>query len=82
VRRRTAGELAALADGTLAVQKHAAVMRRVRRSARLSRALEQQRFAVEVVRSLADPAPARLRAWTERASSNAAAVQDREGAVE
>lgn len=82
MRRRTAGELAALADGTLAAQKHAAVMRQVRRSATLSRALEQQRFAVELVRSLTDPAPAKLHAWTERATSDAAAAQGRHGAVE
>ena len=33
------------------------------RSPELSRALEQQRFAVNLVRSLADPAPSSLRAW-------------------
>jgi hypothetical protein len=82
VRRNAAAELAALADGTLPVHKHAAVMGRVRGSASLSRALEQQRFAVEVVRSLTDPAPARLRAWLDRACWDAAAVQGRQGAVE
>ncbi len=40
--------LAALADGTIARHEGAAVMRRVRRSPRRSRAPEQQRFAVEV----------------------------------
>jgi len=81
VRRHSAGELAALADGTLAGHEAAAVMRQVRRSPRLSRALEQQRFAVEVVRSLTDPAPAKLRVWLERACSEASAEQRRQGAV-
>jgi hypothetical protein len=81
VRRPATRELAALADGTLAAQKHATVMRHVRRSPRLSRALEQQRFAVELLRSLTDPAPARLRVWLERACSEASAGQPRQDAV-
>jgi hypothetical protein len=81
VRRRSTGELAALADGTLAGHEGAAVMGRVKRSPRLSRAFEQQRFAVEVVRSLTDPAPAMLRVWLARACSEASAEQHRQGAV-
>jgi hypothetical protein len=77
VTRRAAADLAALADGTLAVQNRAAVMKRVTRSISMSRALDQQRLAVSVVRSLTDPAPARLRAWVERACSDTTAVQDR-----
>lgn len=66
MRRATARALAALADGTLPRPKRAALLRRVARSAKASRALEDQRFAVEVVRSLADPAPARLRELLEQ----------------
>lgn len=80
MRQNAAAQLTALADGTLSVHKHPAVMRRVRRSASLSRALQQQRFAVEVVRSVTEPPPAGLRAWLDRACSDAAAVQGRHGA--
>jgi pyridoxamine 5'-phosphate oxidase family protein len=67
MRGRTERTLAALADGTLAAVERGPLLRRVRRSARLSRALEEQLSAVEIVRSLAHPAPARLREWAERA---------------
>jgi hypothetical protein len=67
VSRRTARAIAALADGTLPVNRREALLRRVSRSAGLSRALEQQLLAVAAVRSLADPAPASLRALVEGA---------------
>jgi len=82
VSRRTARALAALADGTLPPHKRKALLRRVARSAKLSRALERQRLAVDAVRSLADPAPARLRAWVERATSEARAKPNQQDARE
>ena len=47
MRRRTAQVLATLADGTLPPPKREIVLRRVRRSAKLSRALHHQSFAIE-----------------------------------
>jgi hypothetical protein len=81
VRRRTARALTALADGTLPPQRRELLLRRVTRSSRLSRALAQQVLAIDVVRSLANPAPAGLRAWVERASREALA-SGRRGGVE
>jgi hypothetical protein len=81
VRQHGTRELAALADGTLAARRHATLMRQVRRSPGLSRALKQQWLAVELLRSLTDPAPARLRVWLERACSDAATGEGRQGAV-
>jgi len=61
--------LTSLADGTLPPWRRAAVRRSVARSAELARALEQQRFAVAVVRAQRDPAPHRLRVWLASAAS-------------
>ena len=64
--QRTARVLAALADGTLPSGRHAAILRRVGRSTALARALDQQLFAVALIRSLSNPAPAALRTWVEQ----------------
>jgi hypothetical protein len=69
VTRRTARAIAALADGTLPVNRREALLTRVTRSAELSRALEQQLLTVAIVRSLADSAPASLRALVDGAGT-------------
>ena len=66
MRRRTERDLAMLADGALPPRRRDALLRKVTRSARLSSALEAQRFAVAVVRARQDPAPPRLRARVDR----------------
>jgi hypothetical protein len=71
VTRRTARALTALADGTLPQHRRDALQRRVTRSTELSRALEAQRLALEVVRPRRDLAPPGLRAWVERATRKA-----------
>ena len=71
MRRRTARALTALADGTLPPRRRDALRWRVAQSAELSRALEAQRLAREVVRARRDPAPPGLRTWVERATRKA-----------
>src|SRR5205823_759304 len=66
VRRRTARQLTALVDGSLQPERRAAVLWRVWASPKPTRALEEQRFALEIVRELSTPAPASLRSWLER----------------
>jgi anti-sigma factor RsiW len=75
MRRRTARDLSALADGSLPAERRDALLRRIAASPRLARALEQQRFAVDVVRGLTPPAPTALRAWVRQAVREAAATR-------
>jgi anti-sigma factor RsiW len=63
VRRRTACQLTALADGSLPPELRGALIRRVAASPQLMRALARQRLAVAAIRGLANPAPASLRSW-------------------
>jgi hypothetical protein len=65
--RRTERALTMLADGTLPPRRREVLLRKVARSAELSRALDAQRFAIAVVDTRRDPAPPGLRAWVERA---------------
>lgn len=67
MRRRTARDLAALADGSLPEDRREAVLRRVSASPRLARALRQQLIAIEAIRRLETPAPIELRERIERA---------------
>ena len=60
MRRRTARDLAALADGTLQAERREALLRRVSKSSRLARALESQLIAVDAIRRVQAPAPAEL----------------------
>jgi hypothetical protein len=61
--------VAALADGSLPSQRKPEVMRRLETSPRLQAALKRQRFAATTVRSVAQPAPATLRARVEDQSA-------------
>lgn len=61
MRLRTAHELAALADGTLAPERRPALLRRISRSPKLARQLKQQLLAIQAVRQLDARAPANLR---------------------
>ena len=61
MRRRTARDLSALADGSLPQDRRDALLRRVSESPRLARALEQQLIAIEAIRRLDAPAPTELR---------------------
>jgi hypothetical protein len=74
VRRRTARELSALADGTLLPKRREPLLRRVSASPKLARALKQQLIAIEAIRRLDTPAPTELReriqGATREASSN------------
>jgi anti-sigma factor RsiW len=67
VRRRTARDLSALADGSLPRERREAVLRRVSASPRLARALTQQLIAIEAIRRLDTHAPADLREQIEDA---------------
>ena len=75
MRRRTARELTALADCSLAPERRQALLARIARSAKLARALEEQRFAIAAVRGLTVRAPDGLRAWVERATREASAAR-------
>ncbi|MGN6171019.1 MAG: hypothetical protein ACTHQQ_23030 [Solirubrobacteraceae bacterium] len=61
MRRRTARDLCALADGTLRGDRRDALLGRVSSSPRLARALKSQLIAVEAVRRLDTHAPTALR---------------------
>jgi anti-sigma factor RsiW len=71
VRRRTARELTALADGTLPPERRDAVLRRVSASPKLARALNQQLVAIEAIRRLDTPAPTDLRERIHRQAHEA-----------
>jgi anti-sigma factor RsiW len=74
MRRRTARELTALADGTLPPKRREPLLRRVSASPKLARALKQQLIATEAIRRLDTPAPPRLHQRIQRAT--------REGSLE
>jgi hypothetical protein len=71
VRRRTARELTALADGTLLPNRRTPLLRRVSASPKLARALAQQLLAIEAIRRLDGPAPTELRERIQRATREA-----------
>jgi hypothetical protein len=71
VNRRTARELTALADGTLAAQHRIAVLRRIAASPTLAQALAQQILAVEAIRRLDTRAPTQLRERSQRGTRDA-----------
>jgi hypothetical protein len=75
VRRRTARELTALADGTLPLERREALLRRVSASPKLARALKQQLIVIEAIRRLDTPAPTELRERIRRAIREARATQ-------
>jgi hypothetical protein len=75
MRRRTARDLTALADGTLPEERCGALLDRVLISPELARALEQQLIAVEAIRRLDTPAPSELRDRIGRAIHEARATQ-------
>ena len=75
MRRRTARNLAALADGTLPPERREALLRQVSASPELARALKQQLVALEAIRRLDTPAPAELRERIQRATREACATQ-------
>jgi hypothetical protein len=68
MRRRTARDLTALADGTLSPRRREPLLRRVSASPKLARALKQQLIAIEAIHRLDMPAPTALREWIQRAS--------------
>lgn len=67
MRRRTARDLTALADGTLPPKRREPLLRRVSTSPRLARSLKQQLIAIEAIRRLDTPAPAELHQRIQRA---------------
>jgi anti-sigma factor RsiW len=67
VRRRTARDLTALADGTLPPQRREALLRRVSASPKLAREVKQQLVAIEAIRRLDTPAPTELRERLQQA---------------
>lgn len=67
MRRRTARDLTALADGSLPQGRRQALLRRVSGSPRLANALQQQLIAIEAIRRLDTPAPTELRDQIEDA---------------
>jgi anti-sigma factor RsiW len=71
MKRQTARDLTALADGTLQPERRAALLRRVSTSPRLARVLAQQLLAVEAIRRLDTPAPPRLRDRIQRVNHEA-----------
>ena len=71
MRRQTARDLTALADGTLQPDRRDALLRRVSTSPRLARVLAQQLLAVEAIRRLDTPAPPHLRDRIQRANGEA-----------
>lgn len=66
MRRRTARELTALADGTLPPERRRTLLRRASASPTLARALKQQLIAVEAIRRIDTPAPTELRQQIQR----------------
>jgi anti-sigma factor RsiW len=74
MRRRTARDLTALADGTLPPERRETLMRRVSTSPRLARALKQQLVAIEAIRRLDTPAPRHLRDRIQRATRRACTI--------
>jgi hypothetical protein len=75
VRRRTARELTALADGTLPSECYGPLLRRVSASPKLARAFHQQVIAVRAIRRLDTPAPTELRDRIQRAILKARVAQ-------
>ncbi|MGN6169388.1 MAG: hypothetical protein ACTHQQ_14645 [Solirubrobacteraceae bacterium] len=75
MRRRTARDLTALADGTLPLRRRQALLRRMVESPELAWALKQQLVAVEAVRRLDTPAPRRLRERIQRATRRECAIR-------
>ena len=71
MRRRTARELTALADGTLPPQRRDTHLRRVSASPKLAQALKQQLVAIEAIRRLDTPAPTELRERIQCAADEA-----------
>jgi hypothetical protein len=71
VRRRTARELTALADGTLSPERRDTLLRRVLASPKLARALKQQLVAIEAIRRLETTAPTELRERIQHAIRDA-----------
>jgi hypothetical protein len=67
VRRQTARDLTALADGSLPQGRRQALLRRVSGSPTLAYALKQQLIAIEAIRRLDTPAPDELRERIEDA---------------
>lgn len=74
MRRRTARDLTALADGTLPPERTEALLRRVAASPTLARALKQQLIAIEALRRLDTPVPIGLRKRIECAILEACAT--------
>jgi anti-sigma factor RsiW len=74
VRRRTARDLTALADGTLPPERRAPLLRRVSASPKLARALTQQLIAIQAIRRLDTPAPPELHDRIQRAIREACAT--------
>jgi hypothetical protein len=75
VRRRTASDLTALADGTLQSKRRERLLQQVSASPKLARALKEQLVALEALRRLDTPAPAELRERIQRAAREACATQ-------
>jgi tellurite resistance protein len=75
MRRRTARNLTALADGTLPPKRRERLLRRVSASPKLARALQQQLIAIEAIRRLDAPAPNELHERIQRATRAARATQ-------
>jgi anti-sigma factor RsiW len=75
MKRQTARDLTALADGTLQPERRDALLRRVSTSPTLARVLAQQLLAVEAIRRLDTPAPPRLRYRIQRATREALTTQ-------
>ena len=75
MRRRTARDLTALADGTLPPERREPMLRRVSASPKLARALKQQLIAIQAIRRLDTPAPTELRERIRRAAREACATQ-------
>jgi hypothetical protein len=77
VNRRTARELTALADGTLAAERRIALLRKIAASPNLAQALAEQMLAVEAARRLDTPAPTDLRKRIQRDTCEARATPQR-----
>jgi anti-sigma factor RsiW len=71
VRRRTARELTALADGTLPPERRDALVQRVSASPALARALKQQLAAIQAIHRFDTPAPTELRHQIQRTTLQA-----------
>jgi anti-sigma factor RsiW len=68
MRRRTARDLTALADGTLPPRRRDPLLRRLSTSPKLARALKQQLIAIEAIRQLDTLAPTDLGERIQRAT--------------